>query len=79
MYKRQGQVWYVNATTHAVKTFRLSPPDKLNYVDMERYHIVHDSRAVSYTHLDGYKRQAVFFAIWTYMPTDTITMVSIWK
>lgn len=46
IYNNTGQVWYVNATTHAVKTFRLSPPDKLNYVDMERYHIVHDSRGI---------------------------------
>lgn len=46
MHNNTGQVWYVNATTHAVKTFRLSPPDKLNYVDMERYHIVHDSRGI---------------------------------
>lgn len=46
VYNRTGDVRYVDARTRAVKTFRLSPPDKLNYVDMERYHVVHDSRGV---------------------------------
>lgn len=46
IYNNTGKVWYVNATTRVVKTFQLSPPDKLNYVDMERYHIVQDSRGI---------------------------------
>ncbi|WP_300901325.1 hybrid sensor histidine kinase/response regulator transcription factor [uncultured Bacteroides sp.] len=46
VYNHTGNVRYINARTRAVKTFRLSPPDKLNYVDMERYHVVHDSRGI---------------------------------
>ena len=41
-----GKVWYVNAKTQAVKTFQLIPADKVNYIDEERYHIVHDSRDI---------------------------------
>jgi len=46
VYNNTGKVWYVNAQTRAIKVFELSTPDKLNYVDMERYHIVHDTRGV---------------------------------
>lgn len=46
IHNHTGRVWYVNAATRAIKTFRLSLPDKLNYVDIERYHVVHDSRGI---------------------------------
>ena len=45
-YNNTGKVWYVNSKTRALKTLQLSTPDKLNYVDMERYHVVHDSRGI---------------------------------
>lgn len=41
-----GKVWYVNAKTRVIKTFQLIPADKVNYIDEERYHIVHDSRDI---------------------------------
>lgn len=44
VFNHTGQVKYVNAETGAVKTFSLIPAEKLNYIDEERYHIVHDSR-----------------------------------
>lgn len=46
IYNNTGKVWYVNSKTRALKTLQLSTPDKLNYVDMERYHVVHDSRGI---------------------------------
>lgn len=46
VYNHTGDVRYVDARTRTVKTLRLTPPDKLNYVDMERYHVVHDSRGI---------------------------------
>lgn len=46
IYNRTGKVWYVNANTRAVKTFQLIPTEKVNYIDQERYHIVHDSRDI---------------------------------
>lgn len=46
IYNRTGKVWYVNANTRVVKTFQLIPTEKVNYIDQERYHIVHDSRDI---------------------------------
>ena len=46
IYNRTGKVWYVNANTRTVKTFQLLPTEKVNYIDEERYHIVHDSRDI---------------------------------
>lgn len=46
IYNNSGQVWYVNASTGVVKTFRLLPEDKMGYIDFERYRIVHDSRDI---------------------------------
>ena len=55
IYNRTGKVHYVNARTHAIKTFELSNRSKLNYIDMERYHVVHDSRGIIWisTYGDG--------------------------
>lgn len=46
IYNHTGKVWYVNAKTRFVKSFQLIPADKVNYIDEERYHIVHDSRDI---------------------------------
>lgn len=46
LYNQTGRVWYVNAQTHAIKSFQLMPPEKVKYIDQERYHIVHDSRDI---------------------------------
>lgn len=46
IYNHTGKVWYVNAVTRALKTFQLIPTDKVNYIDEERYHVVHDSRDI---------------------------------
>ncbi len=46
VYNRTGKVWYINAKSRAIKTFQLIPTDKVNYIDEERYHIVHDSRDI---------------------------------
>ncbi|MBR1995226.1 MAG: hybrid sensor histidine kinase/response regulator, partial [Alistipes sp.] len=46
IHNRTGVVWYINAETGRVKSFRLMPAEKVNYIDEERYHIVHDSRDI---------------------------------
>ena len=46
IYNHTGKVWYVNSRNRSVKTFQLIPTDKVNYIDEERYHIVHDSRDI---------------------------------
>ncbi len=46
VHNRTGVVWYVNAETGRIKSFRLMPAEKVNYIDEERYHIVHDSRDI---------------------------------
>lgn len=46
VHNRTGVVWYINAETGRVKSFRLMPAEKVNYIDEERYHIVHDSRDI---------------------------------
>lgn len=46
IYNRTGNVWYVDAGTNEIRTFKLLPPDIVTYLDEERYHIVHDSRDI---------------------------------
>ncbi|WP_321426386.1 two-component regulator propeller domain-containing protein [uncultured Bacteroides sp.] len=46
IYNRTGKVWYVNVRTKKVKSFQLIPQNKINFIDNERYHIVHDSRNI---------------------------------
>lgn len=46
VYNRTGNVWYVNAQTRAIKMFTLLSADKIGHIDMERYHIVQDSRDI---------------------------------
>ncbi len=46
IHNRTGVVRYVNAKSREMKSFRLMPADKVNYIDQERYRIVHDSRDI---------------------------------
>lgn len=46
IHNRTGKVWYINANTRTIKNFQLIPTEKVNYIDEERYHIVHDSRDI---------------------------------
>lgn len=46
IYNNTGRVYYVNATTRAVKNFHLLPEEKMQYIDFERYRFVHDSRDI---------------------------------
>ncbi len=46
IYNHTGKVWYVNATTGAIKNFQLMPNNKVGYIDRERYTIIHDSRDI---------------------------------
>ena len=46
VYNHTGKVHYICAETGKVKEFQLIPEDKLNYIDYERYHIVHDSQGI---------------------------------
>ena len=41
-----GSMWYVNTQTQEVRQFRFMDPDKMGYIDRERYNIVHDSRDI---------------------------------
>lgn len=46
IHNHTGIVWYVNATTYAIKSFQLIPNHLLPYLDEERIHVVHDSRNI---------------------------------
>lgn len=46
IHNQTGVVRYVNAETGRVKQFQLMPAEKVNFIDEERYHIVHDSRDI---------------------------------
>ncbi|WP_321334164.1 two-component regulator propeller domain-containing protein [uncultured Bacteroides sp.] len=46
IYNHSGKVWYINAHTARQKQFQLIPPEKMGYVDFERYHVIHDSRNI---------------------------------
>lgn len=46
IYNHTGCVTYILAGNGDRKEFRLIPEDKLEYIDYERYHIVHDSRGI---------------------------------
>lgn len=46
VFNHSGKVWYVNHKTKQIKSFQLIPADKVNYIDQERYHIIHDSRDI---------------------------------
>lgn len=46
VHNQTGTVWYVNAETGHIKELQLMPAEKVNYIDEERYHFVHDSRDI---------------------------------
>ena len=46
IYNRSGKLYYIDAKTGRKKTFEIMPPDKLGFIDKERYYIVHDSRDI---------------------------------
>lgn len=46
IHNQTGVVRYVNAKSREMKSFRLMPADKVNYIDQERYRMVHDSRDI---------------------------------
>lgn len=46
IYNHTGCVYYILASTGKIKEFRFIPEDKMDYIDFERYHIVHDSRNI---------------------------------
>lgn len=46
VHNKTGKLHYIQAATGAVKVFRLMPPEKMGYIDMERYYVVHDSRDI---------------------------------
>ncbi|NDV64194.1 hybrid sensor histidine kinase/response regulator transcription factor [Bacteroides sp. 224] len=41
-----GQVWYINTETEKTKKLQLIAPEKMGYIDYERYRFVHDSRNI---------------------------------
>ena len=46
IYNRSGRLYYIEAETGRKKEFEVMPPDKLGFIDKERYYIVHDSRDI---------------------------------
>lgn len=46
VYNHTGKLRYLNKETGKVKVFNLIPEEKLGYIDLERYRIVHDSRNI---------------------------------
>lgn len=46
VHNKTGRLYYIRSKTGSVKVFRLMPQEKVGYIDMERYHVVHDSRDI---------------------------------
>lgn len=46
VHNKTGKLYYIRSGTGAVKVFQLMPREKVGYIDMERYHVVHDSRDI---------------------------------
>lgn len=46
VYNKTGCLRYVQVATGKMKVFSLMPPESVRYLDMERYHVVHDSRDI---------------------------------
>lgn len=46
VHNKTGRLYYVRSETGSVKVFQLMPQEKVGYIDMERYHVVHDSRDI---------------------------------
>ncbi len=45
-YNHTGLLYYVNARTGAVRELRLIPAGRMQYIDSERYSVVHDSHGI---------------------------------
>lgn len=46
IHNQTGKLHYINAETGDIKVLQLMPPEKVGFIDMERYTIVHDSRDI---------------------------------
>lgn len=46
VYNHSGRIYYIHTDTGKIKEFQLFPEDKVNHIDLERYHIVHDNRGI---------------------------------
>lgn len=44
VHNKTGKAWYFDSKTSNIKEFSLMPPNKMGYIDAERYYVVHDSR-----------------------------------
>ena len=47
-YNHVGKLWQVDAATGQVNSYTLIPPERVKYIDEERYHIVCDSRGLTW-------------------------------
>lgn len=45
-YNKTGHLFYIQAKTGEVMSFRLMPEEKVQLIDKERYHVVRDSRGI---------------------------------
>lgn len=45
-YNKTGHLYYIQAKTGEVMSFRLMPEEKVQLIDKERYHVVRDSRGI---------------------------------
>lgn len=46
VHNKTGKLYYIQSETGIVKVFQLMLQEKVGYIDMERYHVVHDSRDI---------------------------------
>lgn len=46
VHNKTGKLYYIQSETGVVKVFQLMLQEKVGYIDMERYHVVHDSRDI---------------------------------
>ncbi|MBB4044292.1 signal transduction histidine kinase/ligand-binding sensor domain-containing protein/DNA-binding response OmpR family regulator [Bacteroides reticulotermitis] len=46
VFNRTGKIYYLSSKTNRVKELQLISPDKMNYIDYERYNIVRDHRGI---------------------------------
>lgn len=44
VHNKTGKLYYIQSETGTTKVFQLTSPEQVGHVDMERYHVVHDSR-----------------------------------
>lgn len=46
VYNKTGKIRYIQVNSGEVKTLNVMPQQSINFIDLERYHIVHDSRGI---------------------------------